>query len=213
MDAPESSPAQPRPAATVILLRRGSSHSDRGLELLMLKRGAAARFMPGVWVFAGGVVDHEDRALDSPPEVDPDEWAHRVCGARELAEEASVTVEPITLMPWSRWITPEQVPLRFDTRFYVASAPAHAQPKPELAEMDAVVWITPSAALAAGRDGEMEISFPTLRHLEQLGGFDDPDSVLAAASELKVKALFPKVRTTGERVEVLLPGDTGYDEA
>ena len=54
-------PAEPRPAATVILLRRGGRHSDRGLEVLMLQRGAEARFMPGVWVFAGGVVETADR--------------------------------------------------------------------------------------------------------------------------------------------------------
>ena len=97
----------------------------------MLRRGAEARFMPGVWVFAGGVVDPEDReaGAGAPAGVEADEWAHRICGARELAEEAAIEVEPATLRPWSRWITPEPVPARFDTRFYVALAPAHCKPR------------------------------------------------------------------------------------
>lgn len=173
--------------------------------------------MPGVWVFAGGVVEEADRSVPPADEVDAHvdrgEWAHRVCGARELAEEASVELGPEALSPWSRWITPEQVPIRFDTRFYVALAPAHCKPEPELSEMDEVRWVSPHAALVAHRAGEMEISFPTVRHLEQLTGFADADTVLAAAAERDVQALLPRIRKRGEEIEVLLPGEAGYEDA
>ena len=53
-------PATPRPAATVILLRRGGKHAERGLEVCLGQRNPEARFMPGVWVFPGGAVDPED---------------------------------------------------------------------------------------------------------------------------------------------------------
>ena len=43
-------------------MRRGGKHSERGLEVLMLRRGSEARFMPGVWVFAGGVVEEAAQA-------------------------------------------------------------------------------------------------------------------------------------------------------
>src|ERR1700733_5360238 len=43
-------PTLPRQAATVILLRGGAD----GLELLLVKRNPAARFMGGGWVFPGG---------------------------------------------------------------------------------------------------------------------------------------------------------------
>ena len=49
-------PSTPRPAASVVLLRGGGRHSDRGLEVLLLKRTEEAKFMPGVWVFPGGAV-------------------------------------------------------------------------------------------------------------------------------------------------------------
>jgi 8-oxo-dGTP pyrophosphatase MutT (NUDIX family) len=54
-------PVLPRPAATLILVREG----PKAPEVLLMKRGAGARFMPGAYVFAGGGLD----PLDSSPEA------------------------------------------------------------------------------------------------------------------------------------------------
>lgn len=208
-------PVIPRPAATVILLRGGGRHADRGLEVLMLQRGAAARFMPGVWVFAGGVVDAADREpIDSRDSaVDPDEMAHRVCGARELAEEAGVEIEATELLPWSRWITPEQVPARFDTRFYVAPAPPHCKPEPDGVEMDAARWMAPATALEESADDRFELSFPTIKHLEELRAYPDAEAVLANARTRPVVPLTPRVVGTEDSFTILMPGEPGYDDA
>lgn len=170
--------------------------------------------MPGVWVFAGGIVDpgDYDSAERRPPQVDLEEWAHRVCGARELGEEASVPLEPVELVPWSRWITPEPVPARFDTRFYVALAPPHSAPRPDGVEMDEARWIGASAALDAGRRGELELSFPTVRHLEDLTGFAAAEEVIAAAAERTVEPILPRVVGDESSWSVLLPGDPGYED-
>jgi 8-oxo-dGTP pyrophosphatase MutT (NUDIX family) len=198
----------------VILMRRGGAHGDRGLEILMLQRGRDASFMPGVWVFAGGVVDPADfEAASGPPAgLDPDEWAHRICGARELGEEGGVEIAAAELRAWSRWITPEPVPARFDTRFYVALAPPHSSPKADGVEMDRALWITAAEALAAGERGEMEISFPTLRHLDELSGHADSGSVLEASEGRIVRPILPKAVGTRESFQILLPGDPGYPE-
>lgn len=210
-------PAVPRPAATVILLRRGGLHSDRGLEVLMLQRGPAARFMPGVWVFAGGVVDAADREATAGDlasvGVDPDELAHRVCGARELAEEAGVGIDATELLPWSRWITPEQVPARFDTRFYVALAPPHCKPKADGVEMDDARWMAPATALEESDNDRFELSFPTIKHLEELRDYPDADTVLENARTRPVVPLTPRVIGTKEDWRVVMPGEPGYDDA
>ena len=209
----DEKPATPRPAATVIVLRRGGSHNRRGLEALMLRRGTEARFMPGVWVFPGGAVDPPDReaAASTDSDFDADELAHRICGARELGEEAAVPLTADALSPWSRWITPAIVPIRFDTRFYVALAPSHCRPRPDLGEVDEARWITPGLALAEhGRD-ELELSFPTIKHLEELAGFPDADAVIAAARSRQVEAITPQVKGDRDNFEVLLPGDPGYE--
>jgi 8-oxo-dGTP pyrophosphatase MutT (NUDIX family) len=195
----------PRPAATIILLRRGGRHADRGLEVLLARRGETASFMPGVWVFPGGAVDADE--LDRLPEED----AHRACAARELAEEAGIDLgEAPELHPWSRWITPEPVSVRFDTRFYVALAPAHAAPEPDAAEIAEVAWLAPADALDRHHRGELELVFPTVRNLETLLRYSSAEEVLAAAPGREVEPILPKVLGTPEDWRVVLPGDPDY---
>ncbi len=169
--------------------------------------------MPGVWVFAGGVVDDADRETGAAPAgSDGDEWAHRVCGARELGEEAGIEIGPETLLPWSRWITPVEVPVRFDTRFYVALAPAHSAPEPDRVEMDEARWFGPEEALRADERDEIDLSFPTVRHLEELERFASADDVIAAAPRREVKPILPRVVGSRDSFDVLLPDDPGYDD-
>ena len=54
-----SSSVHIHPAATVILLRRGS----QGLSVLMGQRGAGEAFMPGKFVFPGGRLDDTDHGV------------------------------------------------------------------------------------------------------------------------------------------------------
>src|SRR5215831_3420941 len=104
----------PRPAATVILLRGGSE----ALEVLLVKRNPEARFMGGAWVFPGGAVDRHEGEGDA---------ALRAAAVREVAEEAGIRLPaPERLVPFSRWITPPQVKIRFDTWFYLAPLPEDA---------------------------------------------------------------------------------------
>ena len=72
--------AEPRQAATVIVLRGG----EDALEVLLVQRTPQARFMGGVWVFPGGAVDTAEGEGDA---------AHRLAAVRELQEEAAITVD------------------------------------------------------------------------------------------------------------------------
>src|SRR6478672_8570468 len=99
--------ATPRPAASLILLRRGGRHSQRGVEVLLVRRTPEASFMPGVWVFPGGVVESDEavpRAIEGKDSsADGVELAHRACAVRELREEAGIELPAeLELRPWSR---------------------------------------------------------------------------------------------------------------
>ena len=134
----EGEPTTPRQSASLILVR----DAEHGLELLLVKRNPRARFMGGFWVFPGGAVD---RGED-----------HSAAAVRELAEEAGVAnVEPESLVAYSRWITPERIEIRFDTRFFVARAPAGARPRVDGEECVGLRWTTPRAALEEHARGEL----------------------------------------------------------
>lgn len=188
----------PRQAATVILLRGDS----RTLEVLLVKRTEKARFMGGVWVFPGGAVDEQDG--DDP---------HRTAAARELLEEASIAIaNPRELVEFSRWITPAQVSVRFDTRFFLAQLPEGQAPKVDGEECVEQGWFTPQGALDAHAREEITLVFPTIKHLEQLGAFSTVTELLEYASGREVLPVQPKVFFDGEVARVLLPGEPGYDD-
>jgi len=190
----------PRQAASVILLRGGAQN----LELLLVKRTEKARFMGGVWVFPGGAVDAHEGDGDG---------AHRLAAVRELEEEAAVSgVDPETVVKFSRWITPREVKVRFDTHFFLAPMPEGAEPAVDGEECVDLGWFSPQAALQAHEDGEILLVFPTIKHLEQLSAFASAHELLTYAAGREVLAVEPRVIITGETARVLLPGEPGYDD-
>ena len=188
----------PRQAATVILLRGGGA----ALEVLLVRRTPKARFMGGVWVFPGGAVDAQEGDGDQ---------AHRAAAIRELREEAAIELDdPDALVKFSRWITPAQVQIRFDTHFFLAPIPPGQQPAVDGEEVVELGWFTPQAALDAHAAQRIVLVFPTIKHLEQLSAFATVDELLAHARERDVQPVEPKVLLEGEVARVLLPGDPGY---
>jgi 8-oxo-dGTP pyrophosphatase MutT (NUDIX family) len=184
----------PRVAASVIVLR----DSVAGPEVLLVQRNPAARFMGGAWVFPGGAV----HGGESPAEA----------GLRELEEEASVVLGGGTgaLVPFSRWITPAEVKVRFDTFFYVVEAPDGAQPAPDGEECVGLVWKRPSEALEDYARGELQLVFPTIKHLEQLTEHPTVAATIDVARGREVTPVQPRIVKGGDGARVLLPGEPGF---
>jgi 8-oxo-dGTP pyrophosphatase MutT (NUDIX family) len=190
----------PRLAATVILMRGGGD----SLEVLLVKRNPASRFMGGAWVFPGGAVKRGEGEGQA---------ALRAAAIRELAEEAAVSLPgPDTLLPFSRWITPAEVTIRFDTWFFLAAMPADQTPAVDGAEVVEARWYTPRQALDAGDSGEIMLVFPTIKHLEQLSSFESVQSLLDHARAREIRPVQPRVLGQGETARIVLPGEPGYDD-
>jgi 8-oxo-dGTP pyrophosphatase MutT (NUDIX family) len=187
---------KPREAASVIVLR----DSDSGPEVLLVQRNPEARFMGGAWVFPGGALGKEDPGLEHT-------------AVRELQEEAGIMLgDTAGLVPFSRWITPAEVKVRFDTWFYVIESPAGAEPVCDGKECVDLRWIRPADALDARRRDELLLVFPTIKHLEQLADFDSVGHALEVARSRSVEPVQPRVVVREGGAEVLLPGEPGYDD-
>jgi 8-oxo-dGTP pyrophosphatase MutT (NUDIX family) len=184
----------PRVAASVIVLR----DSDEGPEVLLVQRNPAARFMGGAWVFPGGAVHGDESPADA--------------GLRELREEAAVDLGAAELVPFSRWITPAEVKLRFDTYFYVVAAPTGAEARADGEECVAAVWMRPADALAAYARDELMLVFPTIKHLEQLAEAPSAAATIDGARERDVEPVQPRIVVVDGSAQVLLPGEPGFDD-
>jgi len=168
-----------------------------GVEVLLVRRHPDQRFMGGVWVFPGGAVDRGETPART--------------AIRELREEAGIELgEGAELAEFSRWVTPREVKVRFDTHFFVTPAPPGCRPCPDGEECVAVRWITPPAALAEWRAGKLELVFPTIKHLELLAQFDSTDALMSYARSARVEPVEPRVIVDTEGPRVVLPGEPGY---
>lgn len=188
-------PVVPQMAAAVVPMRDGSA----GLEVLVGQRTSKARFMGGFWVFPGGRVEPEDG---------PGDAGYRRAAARELREEVGLTVHPDGLVPFDRWLTPEPLPRRFDTVFYLG------QPDPDepvAIDGEEIVdgrWERPARLLEASAAQTMVVSFPTLRQLEKLLAWSTVAEALAACAENTLEPVMPVIGDHDGPV-LVIPGPDG----
>lgn len=111
---------------------------------------------------------------------------------------------------WAHWITPEERPRRYDTRFFVAAAFADAAPEPDGVEVVGWRWIAPAAALAEQRAGRLVLPVPTQRVLASLAPHGSVAAVLAAAPAREIRPIRPRIVRAEGKERILLPGDPGY---
>lgn len=199
----------PLPAASVIVVR------DAPFEVLMLRRHEKSSFVPNAWVFPGGIAERADAELGDGSTLD----TMRVAGVRETFEETGIWLgapladaerkrrellagtitfreladeAPLPKLVWtSRWITPQGIPKRFDTYFFLAAVSRDAIATAEQNEVVEVVWIDPSAALAKHAAREMQMVFPTLRNLEAITGYNDTATLLASRRDAVIEPIEP----------------------
>lgn len=166
-----------RKAASVIAARNGR----QGLEVLVLQRSHASRFLPGYVVFPGGASD-EDDARHAERWFGSAEEATRACAVRELLEEAGLaltgdglgeagdrSVEELVASPprleqlpqIAHWIAPIQVPVRFDARFYAVEAPDGLGAEPDGTEIVGAWWASPQRLLDEWREQRHKLYWPT----------------------------------------------------
>jgi 8-oxo-dGTP pyrophosphatase MutT (NUDIX family) len=145
--------ATPHPSATVVIVRDGAD----GIDVLMVQRNVELSFHGGAWVFPGGRVDPVDRTNAGGDDLVE---AARHAAVREAQEEAGVALAPADLFAFAKWVTPEALPKRFTTWFFVceiASGDIHI----DGGEVVDHRWLSPAAALASHARGEIDLPAPT----------------------------------------------------
>lgn len=195
----------------------------------MLRRPGGADFAPGAHVFPGGSVHAEDRLLGDQlrgaavRELFEELGILLARGPRGFATEADSErirlriahgvnfptalkeshLEPALdeLAYFSRWVTPEQLRRRFDTRFYLARLPEGQDIHPQPGEVEAWSWVTAGKALG---DPAFTMVFATRRVLEMVAVDPTADALLARhRSRRRVPITRPVVKVTDGRFEIV----------
>ena len=112
---------------------------------------------------------------------------------------------------WAHWITPEERPIRYDTRLFVAATWPEQAAEVDGLEMVSARWIRPEDALVRHRAHELMLPLPTQGILASLSDHRDVDALLAAAHGREVRPVRPRIMRDGSGGErVLLPQDPGW---
>jgi 8-oxo-dGTP pyrophosphatase MutT (NUDIX family) len=210
--------AELRPASTVVVLREGS---DADLEVLLVRRNDKVAFMAGAYVFPGGRVDDDDRAqarsvtpnagasrfTDLSPE---EELPYRVAAAREVQEEANLSIPTTELIPFAHWVTPEIETRRYDTRFFVTRMPDGQTARHDDGELTELAWCTPAGAIQRCENNEILLPPPTWTTLKQLARFTTVDAAIEFASRKPIVRVQPQFIKDDTCTMLALPGDPLY---
>ena len=121
----------------------------------------------------------------------------------ELLERLGVRLDAGRLRYWAWWVTPEEEPRRYDTRFFVAGLPADAAVTAHLAEAQQERWVPPGEAAA---DLGLPMLPPTRYTLRDLAAHDSVEAALAAAADRRVEQILPVL----DGAELVMPWRERY---
>lgn len=114
------------------------------------------------------------------------------------------------LTPFAHWITPEGMPKRFDTWFYIAETPPEQVAACDGREAVDACWIHPDDALKAAREGRRTIIFPTRLNVEKLAEAKSAHEAIEAARVRPVFTVLPKVIKENGEMILTIPAEAGY---
>jgi 8-oxo-dGTP pyrophosphatase MutT (NUDIX family) len=199
---------------------------EEASELLGIDRGGLAYWVAAIrecFEEAGVLLAfHEHSEARSPLSFADEEVARRFRAHRaavyagklamvDLCRQESLRLDTRRIHYFSHWITPEWSPRRFDTRFFVATAPTEQVPLHDDSETIASLWIRPADALARSQGGEFELILPTRKSLQAVARFDRAADVIEAAAAIERRPpVPPRVVADGTGLRIVLPGDPGY---
>jgi 8-oxo-dGTP pyrophosphatase MutT (NUDIX family) len=124
-----------------------------------------------------------------------------------LAERERLTFATDALTAWAHWITPEAMPKRFDTHFFLAEMPASQEAAYDHLETTDGVWITPEEASAGYERGDFPLVFAQIHQLRELHGLGSFADARARFAGHAPRTIMPRVVERDGKPVILLPDE------
>jgi len=128
-----------------------------------------------------------------------------------IAEAEDLVLALDALVPFAHWITPEFMPKRFDTHFYLVAVPRDQVAAHDGGESVDSLWIAPQRALEEAAAGRLSIIFPTRMQLAKLARAATVADALARARAARVVPVLPTVGRGAAGPVIRIPAEADYD--
>jgi 8-oxo-dGTP pyrophosphatase MutT (NUDIX family) len=125
----------------------------------------------------------------------------------ELARVENLRLATDHLGYFAHWITPEGMPKRFDTHFFITTAPAEQEAAYDKLETSEGLWIAPAEALARCEQGTFPLVFATIHQLRDLAAFSSVKQALESTTTRHVATHMPVLVRENGVTRVYLPED------
>jgi 8-oxo-dGTP pyrophosphatase MutT (NUDIX family) len=135
---------------------------------------------------------------------------NRKISISEIAEKENLLFALDQLHYYTHWITPEARSERFDTYFFLARYPSGQEASPDQKETTAGVWLTPRKALEENLTGEVILSPPTLKTLEDLSRFRSTEDIFHSLKKEDIQPILPVLTKISDHALLVFPWDPEY---
>lgn len=129
----------------------------------------------------------------------------------EIAAAEDLVLALDALVLFAHWITPEFMPKRFDTHFYLVAVPHDQAAAHDGGESVDSLWIAPQRALDEAAAGRLSIIFPTRMQLAKLARASSVADALARARAARVVPVLPVAGRGAEGPVLRIPAEADYD--
>lgn len=139
-------------------------------------------------------------------EADREALVARDVSFAEFLDRRGLVLRSDLLGAWTRWITPEFEPRRYDTWFFVAALPEGQRTRNASTEAESTVWIRPGEAADAYDKGDLLMMPPTIATLRQLRSYATAAEALAAAPGRDLAPVLAQARLEDGELLLTWPG-------
>jgi 8-oxo-dGTP pyrophosphatase MutT (NUDIX family) len=128
----------------------------------------------------------------------------------DLIQSEGLRLATDRLVPFAHWVTPETMPKRFDTHFFLAAAPEGQIAVHDGGETVESLWIGPQQAIVDAGAGKRTLVPATTLNLELLAQSRTVAEAFAHARQRRIVTVTPTVAKAAGGVTISIPADAGY---
>ncbi len=189
-----------RPSATIIPMKA----SDEGFSILVLRRNRGMMW-GNEWVFPGGKIEPDDYTVEN------DVYSAALQAAvRETREEAGICFAVDELVHMARWTTPESLPKRYITWFFLSDAGLD-NVRIDGSEIVDCQWINPKKFLETDCYGKITMPPPTFVTISLLSSFGNIKDALSHFRQNDPMIFVPRIIPSEDGKCFLYHGDSSYE--